>query len=47
LIARKRNKKAKEALEWCGGPYNPDEIDVEQISIAIRRIASRTTRRDC
>jgi len=39
-IARKQSKKAKEALEWYGGPYNPDDIDAEQINITLARIAN-------
>jgi pRiA4b ORF-3-like protein len=44
-IARKRSNKAKEALDWYGGPYDPDDIDVEQISITLGRIASYRTGR--
>jgi DNA invertase Pin-like site-specific DNA recombinase len=36
-IARKQSKRAKEALEWYGGPYDPDDIDVEQINVTGRR----------
>jgi len=32
-IARKNSKKAKEALDWYGGPYDPDDIDEEQINV--------------
>jgi hypothetical protein len=39
-IARKNGKKAKEALDWYGGPYDPDDIDVEQINITLGRIAN-------
>jgi hypothetical protein len=39
-IARKQSKRAKEALEWYGGPYDSDDIDVEQINISLGRIAS-------
>jgi hypothetical protein len=39
-IARKHSKKAKEALDWYGGPYDPDDIDVEQINITLGRIAN-------
>ena len=39
-IARKNSKKAKEALEWYGGPYDPDDIDEEQINITLGRIAN-------
>jgi hypothetical protein len=39
-IARKSSKKAKEALHWYGGSYDPDDIDVEQINITLGRIAN-------
>jgi Plasmid pRiA4b ORF-3-like protein len=39
-IARKPGKKAKEALDWYGGPYDPDDIDVEQINVTLGRIAN-------
>jgi hypothetical protein len=39
-IVRKRSKTAKEALEWYGGPYDPNDMDVEQIRIALGRIAN-------
>jgi hypothetical protein len=39
-IASKRGKKAKEALEWYGGPYDPDDIDEQQIKITLGRIAN-------
>jgi hypothetical protein len=39
-IARKHNKKAKEALDWYGGPYDPDNIDEQQINITLGRIAN-------
>jgi len=39
-IARKQSKKAKEALEWYGGPYDPDNIDEQQIKIILGRIAN-------
>jgi hypothetical protein len=38
-IARKNSKKAKEALDWYGGPYDPDDIDEEEITITLGRIA--------
>jgi hypothetical protein len=28
------------ALDWYGGPYNPDGIDVEQINVTLGRIAN-------
>jgi Plasmid pRiA4b ORF-3-like protein len=39
-IARKQSNKAKEALNWYGGPYNPDDINEEQINITLGRIAN-------
>jgi Plasmid pRiA4b ORF-3-like protein len=39
-IARKQSKGAKEALDWYGGPYDSDDIDVEQINISLGRITS-------
>jgi hypothetical protein len=36
----KGSKKKKEALDWYGGPYDPDDIDEEQIRIALKRIAT-------
>ena len=39
-IANKRSKRAKEALEWYGGAFDPDDIDVEQVNITLRRIAN-------
>jgi hypothetical protein len=38
-IASKRGKKAKEALDWYGAPYDPEEIDEQQINITLGRIA--------
>ena len=39
-IARKNSKKAKEALDWYGGPFDPDDINEEQIKITLSRIAN-------
>jgi hypothetical protein len=39
-IANKGSQKAKEALAWYGGPYDSDDIDVEQINITLGRIAN-------
>ena len=39
-IARKNSKKAKEALEWYGGPYDPDNIDEQQINVTLGRLAN-------
>jgi hypothetical protein len=36
----KRGKKANEALEWYGGPYDPDDIDEQQIKIDLKRIVN-------
>ena len=35
----KGSQKKKEALEWYGRPYDPDDIEEEQIQIALKRIA--------
>jgi len=43
-ISNKGSKKGTEALQWYGGPYNPDDIDEKQIEIALRRIANRARR---
>jgi hypothetical protein len=40
-IASKQNKKRKAALDWYGGPYDPDEINEKQIITALNRIATR------
>ena len=39
-IARKPSKKAKEALDWYGCPYDPDDIDEQQINVTLGRIAN-------
>ena len=39
-IARKNGKKAKEALDWYAGLYDPDHIDEQQINITLGRIAN-------
>ena len=39
-IASKQSKKRKAALDWYGGPYDPDDIDEKQIVVALKRIAS-------
>jgi hypothetical protein len=39
-LARKNSKKAKEALDWYGGPYDPGDMDEEQIKIIPGRIAN-------
>jgi hypothetical protein len=38
-IAGERGKKAKEALEWYGGPYDPEDIDEQNIATAFMRLA--------
>ena len=38
-IAGKQNKKRKAALDWYGGPYDPDEIGEQKIVSALSRIA--------
>ena len=39
-IACKQSKRRNAALEWYGGPYYPDEIDVQEITAALERIAN-------
>jgi hypothetical protein len=34
------SKNKKEALTWYGGPYDPDDIDEDQIRITLNRIAN-------
>ena len=40
-IASKQNKKRKAALDWYGAPYNPDEINEQQIIANLNRLANR------
>ena len=35
-IASKETKKRNAALEWYGGPYDPDQIDEQKIITALR-----------
>ena len=39
-IASKQSKKRKAALDWYGGPYDPDNIGEQQIITALSRIAN-------
>jgi hypothetical protein len=39
-IASKQNKKRQAAFDWYGGPYDPDEIDEQQIITALNRLAN-------
>ena len=39
-IASKQNKKRQAALDWYGRPYDPDEIDEQQIITALNRLAN-------
>jgi hypothetical protein len=39
-IASKQSKKRKAALDWYGAPYDPDEIDEQQIVTTLNRIAN-------
>ena len=43
-IARNRGKKRKAALDWYGGPYDPDEIGEQEIITALSRIANTSRR---
>jgi hypothetical protein len=40
-IASKETWKRKEALSWYGGPYNPDEIGVQELVSELQRLAHR------
>jgi hypothetical protein len=40
-IASNQNKKRKAALDWYGAPYNPDEINEQQIITNLNRMANR------
>jgi Plasmid pRiA4b ORF-3-like protein len=35
----KGSRKKRQALAWYGGPYDPDDIDEEQLRISLERIA--------
>ena len=37
-IASKQGKKRKAALDWYGGPYDPNDIDERQIAVALKRV---------
>jgi hypothetical protein len=39
-IASKQSKKRKAALDWYGGPYDPDEIGEQRIIATLKRIAN-------
>ena len=39
-IASKVAARRKSALDWYGGPYDPDDIDQQMVITALRRIAS-------
>ena len=39
-IARNNSKKAKEAFDWYGDSFDPDDIDEEQNKITLGRIAN-------
>jgi hypothetical protein len=36
----KGSERKKQALNWYGGPYDPEDIDEEQIRISLKRIAN-------
>jgi pRiA4b ORF-3-like protein len=40
IIASRQSKKRKAALDWYGGPYDPDEIGEQEIVAALHRIAN-------
>ena len=37
-ITAKQGKRRKAALDWCGGPYDPDDIDEQQIVMNLQSI---------
>jgi len=39
-VTGKGSRKKKQALDWYGGPYDPDDIDEPQIRITLKRIAN-------
>ena len=39
-IASKQSKERKAALDWYGGPYDPDEIGEQEINRRLNRIAN-------
>lgn len=39
-IASKQSKKRRAALDWYGGPYDPDDIDEQRIVGTLKRIAT-------
>jgi hypothetical protein len=43
-IASKQSKKRKAALDWYGGPYDPDDIDEQKIIAALKRLANTKRR---
>jgi hypothetical protein len=43
-IASKECKQRQAALNWYGGPYDPDEIDEQKILIALKQISSNGRR---
>jgi hypothetical protein len=40
----KGSRRKKEALDWYGGPYDPNDIGEEEILAALNRIAARSRR---
>jgi len=40
-IASKKGRKG--ALDWYGGPYDPDDIGDQEVAVALGRIAEGTT----
>jgi hypothetical protein len=38
-IASKQTKKRKSTLDWYEGPYDPNEIDEEQVIVKLRRLS--------
>lgn len=40
ILSNKRRER-EEALRWCGGAYDPDDIGASDIAAALSRIGSR------
>lgn len=40
-IAKPRSQEGRSLLDWYGAPYDPDNIEEEQIAITLKRIAKR------
>jgi hypothetical protein len=41
VVSRPRHRERKRLLEWYGGPFDPDEIDLATITAGIRQLTRR------